>query len=448
MKIPDIPPNPKEVLQKKENVKKFPDYIINNEIRKFVEKANTEYLYWDEIKYKDIPKNIDLELLWAIIKFIRHIDTKRIKISDVKKFYFGYKITDNILQKLHEFDLNLGGPLKDESLVPKDERAKSLISSTMEEAIASSILEGAVTTRKEAKEMLRKGREPKTIAEKMVLNNYLTMQQILKLKDRKLTPDILLDIHKSMTNGTLEDLKSEGRFRDSNDVNVQDSMTGEIAYVPPDFKLIPKLLEDFCDFANKDSSKTFIHPVVKACILHFLMGYIHPFDDGNGRTARAIFYWYVLSKGYWLFQYMSISRKIRVSPAQYARAYLYTENDENDLTYFINYKIKIIDSALKDLDEYMTRQKQEKEKIYKYLKVEGMDLNSRQIDIIKRFSKNPRETMTVNEVINMFDVVYETARTDLLSLVEAGLLDKATVGKKKLLFLRSDNFEEILNKKK
>ena len=296
--------------------------------------------------------------------------------------------------------------------------------------------------------MLRKGREPKTIAEKMVLNNYLTMQQILKLKDRNLTPDILLDIHKSMTNGTLEDLKSEGRFRDSNDVNVQDSMTGEIAYVPPDFKLIPKLLEDFCDFANKDSSKTFIHPVVKACILHFLMGYIHPFDDGNGRTARAIFYWYVLSKGYWLFQYMSISRKIRVSPAQYARAYLYTENDENDLTYFINYKIKIIDSALKDLDEYMTRQKQEKEKIYKYLKVEGMDLNSRQIDIIKRFSKNPRETMTVNEVINMFDVVYETARTDLLSLVEAGLLDKATVGKKKLLFLRSDNFEEILNKKK
>src|SRR6201999_3882984 len=100
-------------------------------------------------------------------------------------------------------------------------------------------------------------------------------------------------------------------------------------YVPPDFNLLEELIERFCDFANSTNDTDFVHPIIREIILHFLIGYIHPFADGNGRTARALFYWYLLTKGYWLIEYMSVSRIILASKAQYARAYQHTEKDEN-----------------------------------------------------------------------------------------------------------------------
>jgi len=447
VKIPDKPPNPKKYdsVKKKEH---FSKYLLNKEFYNLVQKINDKYLYWDEIKYQDIPKDIDLEIFWFAIKFIRKLKSKKIQINKQEKFEFGYTILDRIQKKLHEFDLNLAGPLNDKSILPKDEREKSLkINSSMEEAIASSILEGALTTRKDAKEMLRKGKDPKTIHEQMVLNNYETMKYVLNLKDTTLTPDIILTMHKKMTNGTLDNQKYEGRFRDSNEFKLMDGMTGEIGYTPPDFKLIPDLINEYCKFANHESDENFIHPIIKACILHFFMGYIHPFIDGNGRTARSLFYWYVLSKGYWLFQYISISRKIKDSPAQYARAYLHTEKDENDLTYFINYHIKIIDEALCDLQSYMEKQSTEKEQIMRLIQLKGYELNTRQMEVIKRFNRHPNESITINEIQTMFDVVYETARSDLIDLVEKGFLEKGIIGKKKLVFVKSDKFDKIMKEK-
>ncbi len=444
MKIPEDPPNVKNINSNKQKRELLSEYLLNKEFLNFVEKVNDKYLYWDEIKYQNIPKRIDLEIAWLAIRFIRNFELKNIKISKTKNFTFKYTVLDKIQKKLHEFDLNLAGPLEDKSILPKEERAKSLISSTMEEAIASSILEGALTTRKDAKEMLRKGKTPKTIHEKMVLNNYETMKYVLNLRNTELSPDIISTIHKKMTHGTLEDQKYEGKFRDSNEFKLMDGLTGEIGYTPPDFKLLPELINDYCKFANNDSNGNFIHPIIKACILHFLMGYIHPFADGNGRTARSIFYWYVLSKGYWLFEYLSISRKIKDSPAQYARAYLHTEKDHNDLTYFINYHIKIIDEALDDLKSYMKKQISEKERITKIIQLKGYELNTRQMEVIKRINKHPNESITINEIMRMFDVVYETARSDLLDLAKKGFLEKAVIGKKKLLFVKSDEFEKIM----
>lgn len=52
--------------------------------------------------------------------------------------------------------------------------------------------------------------------------------------------------------------------------------------------------------------------------LHFMLGYEHPFVDGNGRVARAMFDWAMLRNGYWLFEFISVSRIIRQAPAKYA----------------------------------------------------------------------------------------------------------------------------------
>ena len=439
MKIPEKPP---EITG--ENIIEALDYLKNEKFNQLIKDANDKYLYWSEFKYRVSFDEIEPEILWRLVKLNRNLSAEKIKISDVEGFEYKYNLTPNTQQKLHEFDLNLGGRLGGEEIIPDSDKNRYLISSIMEEAIASSQLEGAATTRKDAKIMLRQERKPKNKSEQMILNNYHTIRKLKDLqKDQKLTKELILEIHSSITRDTLDNPNQEGQFRESNDIAVISS-TGEVVYVPPDYKHLEKIMKGFCAFANETNDKRFIHPIVRAIILHFLIGYIHPFVDGNGRTARAIFYWYLLKEGYWLIEYMSISRMIIKSPSQYARAYLFSEYDENDLTYFINYHIKTTDLAFKNLKEYINRKIHEKNELYDFRKIKN--INERQIIVLKLLSDDPKFTLTIKEIQNRFDTAYQTARTDAMGLEKYGFIKKHIIGKKKLIYYRSENFNEILSK--
>jgi len=426
------------------SVAEFGKYIHRDDVREFVIHANDRYLYWDQVIYRPKPEDISYELLWGLIKTFRDYD--KIIIREIEDFTFHYSRTDYILQKLHEFDMNMGGQISG-SIIPEDDKEKYLISSLMEEAIASSQLEGAATTREVAKEMLRKGLKPKDHSQKMIVNNYRTIKRIVELKDEPLSVDMILDIHASMTKDTLEDSDDEGRFRKSNDIIVIDESSGKTLHTPPDYNLIPKLIDNLCDFANSNSKARFMHPIIKASFLHFLIGYIHPFIDGNGRTARAIFYWYLVHHNYWLIEFMTISRVIKKVPSQYKRAYLYTEMDDNDVTYFLYYQIKMMEQSLKDLRKYINRQiKKQRTGIFDKL-LRMSEINLRQAHLLMKFIEKPYYKMTIHEVENRFNVVYQTARTDLIGLVEKGFLVSSTGPHKKLTYTRSEGFNDVLDQR-
>lgn len=435
MKNPERPPRRKIIS---DELKCVENPVIDTLIRD----ANESYLYWSEFKYKTGSIDIDPEILWGIVKLFRDSNAERIKISDRPDFEFKFNLTSDILQQLHEFDLHFVGKPPGEEIIPSENKNQYLISSIMEEAIASSQIEGAVTSRKVAKEMLREERKPKNKSEQMILNNYNTIKKIKDYKEKELTKELLKEIHSSITKDTLSDPKEEGFFRKSNDIIVVDQ-DGEISYIPPDHKHLEKILNDFCIFANETNPKRFIHPIIRAAILHFLIGYIHPFTDGNGRTARAVFYWYLLKKGYWLIEYLSISRMIIKSRGQYSKAYLFSELDENDLTYFIIYQLKTLELAFDSLKEYINRKIQEKRRLHDFGKIK--DINDRQIIILKLLSDDPELSITIKEIQNRFNTVYQTARTDLMGLEKSRLIQKRTIGKKKLIYHRSENFNEILS---
>jgi Fic family protein len=438
MKIPESPPKISH-----NEIGNALKYLKNDPYDRLIKEAINKYLYWSEFKYKAGFDAIGPEVLWAFIKINRNLSAEKIKISDITGFEFKYNLTTYIQQKLHEFDLNLGGRLGSEEIIPSSDKNRYLISSIMEEAIASSQLEGAATTRKEAKKMLRQERKPKNKSEQMILNNYNTIKKLNELKGEKLTKELILEIHSSIMKDTLNDPGMEGQFRKSNDIVVVSS-SGEVVYIPPVFEHLEEIMRDFCIFANGSNEKRFFHPIIRATILHFLIGYIHPFTDGNGRTARAIFYWYLLKEGYWLIEYMSISRMIVKSRAQYARSYLYSELDENDLTYFINYQLKTMGLAFDSLKEYINRKIMEKRELYDLKKIKG--INDRQIFILKLLSDEPEFTFTIKEIQNRFNTAYQTARTDIISLEKYGLIKENIIGKKKLMYYRSENFDAILSK--
>ena len=240
------------------------------EILKEITEYNKRYLYWSELKHRIKPE-ANRKPIWVIMKLLR---SERYEIIPFKSIKMKYSTLSEFNKKLHEFDKYLAGNIETQTKTLGLQK-KYIISTLMEEAIASSTIEGAATTRKVAKTMLRERRKPKTKSEKMIANNYETMQFILTQKNKKLTPELLLEIQKRITKGTLEDPKDEGRFRDNNEIIVgHNTNPNIILHTPPEYKKIPKFIEEFCKFANEDS-KEFIHPIFKGIVLHFLLCYIH-----------------------------------------------------------------------------------------------------------------------------------------------------------------------------
>jgi Fic family protein len=399
-----------------------------------------EYLYWDKIKYK--AKDIKPLELWAAVKFFRYVRRKTIKFNDIK---FHFVVTDYIQKSLHQFDMHIGGTLGSNIGIAETDKTKFIISSLTEEAISSSQMEGANTTRLKAKEMIQKEKKPKDKSEYMIFNNFITMKHIVQHKNEDLTIENLLYIHKLITNNTLEDSNSEGQFRNNDDVYVIDHNKSEVVHTPPRQHELKKLINDLCKFFNTDT-KEFIHPIIKGCIIHFMIGWIHPFTDGNGRTARALFYWYMLKNGYWLTEYLSISRIIKDSKYQYEKAYLYTEIDENDLTYFITYHIKTMEKAFEALKSFISRKQKEVFQAAMFMKIPGV--NDRMAQIIKLINEDPDRILNAKEIQGRFNVSNFTARTDLKSLVALGFLELIQVNKQKQNFIKSPTFHNVLRKYK
>ena len=223
-----------------------------------------------------------------------------------------------------------------------------------------------------------------------------------------------------------------GKLRISDDIYVGDERDATIIHVPPKAKELAERLQNICNFANAEHDSVFLHPVIRAIILHFLLAYDHPFEDGNGRTARALFYWSMLKQGYWTMEFISISRILKAAPAKYTRAYLYTETDDNDVTYFIVHQLEVINRAINDLLSYLQRKANEIKTVEQLIK-KSPDLrrllNYRQIALINRALKRPESIFYVESHRGAHNVTYDTARTDLLKLVKLGLLEKTKIGK-------------------
>ena len=426
-------------LIKEQSQQKAIEIVRRDDARQLISEANDNYWYWSDVKYMSRLSDISANDLWAAIKFSRYAQSRVIW----KKYGLTLFITNKMQQQCHYFDMNFGGTWGSSSVIPNENRTQYLISSLMEEAISSSQMEGASTTRKVAKEMLRKKISPRSRSEQMIFNNYTSIRFITEHKDEDLSPELLLHIHSLMAHQTLESSDDEGRFRTSDDIVVGNDITGEIVHTPPTYTEIPLFVDELCKFANNDNDDNFIHPIIKAIIIHFMVAYVHPFVDGNGRTARALFYWYMLKKGYWLTEYLSISRVIYRSKTSYEKSYLYTESDGGDMGYFITYNLRVLELAFKELQSYISRKIAQRQENTNYIINNGV--NERQAAIMTLFRDNPQMAITVKEVENRFGISQPTARLDLEGLVERGFLTKVPVNKVKSNYVKSEQFDSLIS---
>lgn len=420
----------------------------SKEIQEILSKAQKEYVYWDKFKYYPFPKNITPEEAWAFLKISSRLSGEKTPIKSTTGETFIYNITKSLYQKLNFIDTHGAGLLKSFRDKPSSAQAsKYIISSLTEEAIASSQIEGANTTHKVAKEMILSQRKPRNRSEQMIVNNYLAMQRIAELKDLDLTEQMLLDLQKILTDQTIDDHSIIGRFRsDEDDIVVHDPITGEIAHIPPKQKIMLSELKKLIEYANKpeEDEEEFTHPVIKATILHFWFAYLHPFVDGNGRSSRAIFYWYLLKNNYWLIEYISVSRAIKQSRKSYDNAFLYSENDDSDMTYFLLYIAETFKKSIIQFMEHFEKKMQEAIELKKATSLLEK-FNDRQVILLKYFITHSDEYTDVITHQNKHGISRPSAYNDLRFLVQKGYLTETRKSKRLVYMPNISKIKEILN---
>lgn len=425
----------------------FKKSIDSEELRALIKHADKEYAYWEKFRHYNIPKNFTPEEAWSFLKFSRNSNIEKTPVRNDKKKTFKFNITKNMFKKVSHIDSNTSGFMTSDYNKPTEtQKSKLIISGLTEEAIASSQIEGASTSRKVAKEMLLTKRKARTRDEQMIINNYQVMQRLLDWKNLDLSKEMLLDIQKNITIDTLDNEADSGKFREDEDnIHVVNKLTGEIVFSPPNAKFVSEELDRLVKYANTaETEDEFIHPVIKASILHFWIAYLHPFVDGNGRTARAIFYWYMLRNNYWMFQYLSVSRIIKKSKTQYDNSYLYTEYDDNDMTYFLSYSLKAIMLSIQEfINHYVI--KLEKEQALQKIVGKLGEFNERQVDALQDLFTNKAKVLELSSYIAKYRISYETGRSDLTFLVNKNLLDKIKTGKKFVYIPKTIEIKTLLD---
>lgn len=412
------------------------DIIVDDSLKEIIVDINNSYSYWSEIKYRAV-QGLAPEELWRLVKAIRK--QTEINVWDFDDIHFS--LTNSMQRECHVFDMNFGGSWGASQIFPDDRSTRELylVSSVMEEAIASSQMEGASTTREAAKEMLRRNFSPRDKSQQMILNNFNTINFIRAHSQEDLTPDLVMTVHRMMTENALDIRDAAGRLRRREEnIVVGNGVTGETVHTPPSADCLPVFLEKLCGYFNDRNPKIFIHPIIRGIIIHYLIGYYHPFADGNGRTARALFYWYMMRSNYWLIQYLSISRIIRGSKKAYEKAFLYSETDNNDIGYFINYNLNVLYKAFDALSKYILRKRNEKRKAEKLMHLG--DISARESIILNMYVENPDLVLVSTDLTSRFGVSPNTAKSDLKDLTQKEYLKEINLNGRTKGYIRSEKF--------
>ena len=425
MRLPETAPTVMELLRDEDLVRDLPR-ILGRTTGPLVD---GRYMHWDSLRRRTPPEGLSHREWWLSVAFSRQTTLRSLPLRASDGRSFRYSLPDPVLEMLHWIDQHAAGELVvSEAIKDPGDRQRYLVNSLIEESITSSQLEGASATRRVAKEMLRSGRPPRDRGELMIANNYRAMTSLHDLSTQPLTPEVVFQLHRILTEGTLDDPDAAGRLQrpDEDRVHVE-AGDGTITHRPPPAGELPGRLDAMCRFANREDGG-WMHPVVRAILLHLWLAYDHPFEDGNGRTARALFYREMLASGYWLFEYVSISRLLLRAPAEYGRSFLYTETDSFDATYFVLYHLRILRRAIEELQNYLARKMAELRETLSLLR--RADLNHRQIALLSNALKHDGAAYTVHSHAESHRVTRQSARTDLLELEQRGLLERVVVGRR------------------
>jgi Fic family protein len=402
------------------------------------------YLPFDELRYRWSP-GLDSNLCWALVKKARTAQYSSL-VPLGEPIQWGRFVLTPLAQKaVSAVDRQATTAALEYMTGQIGERAhfSYLLNDLIEdEAISSSQLEGAATTTRVAKDMLKRKRLPRTPDERMVIGNYKMMNFAWEKRYEPLSIELITAMHCVGVEGIDDPQYSPGALRFNDDVVVQDGEGNTVHAPPPAAGLASRLqvLSKWINQSHGDPDQVdYLHPLIKGIALHFALGYEHPFRDGNGRVARALFYWFMFKNDFSAFRYIAISLLLRNGPVKYGRSYLNTEADDLDLTYFIDFQCSVIVRAVSAFTEAYRKSLAYTESFDRWLLASGFfdRLTEKQRAVYQVAKSGMAKEFTAVNVKENLDCSYNTASATLNGLVELKVFEKRKVGREWVFFLRA-----------
>ncbi len=392
-------------------------YISLNDIKYRLEKLGYKKSDWEEIR----KKIQDCRKLNSVPLFLNAIE---------KKFWFFP--SDCIQKKISQIE-HLGNKIFERIESQNSLKNEFLGNAAIEEAITSAIYEGANSTRAKAKELIALGNAPKNKDEWMLVNNYKAMEWIKKNSSLEVNSDLILSIHEIVTTNTLEgdDINFQGKFRNDK------VFVGKHQGI--DHTKIDLALEEAINFSIKN--RRYLHGLIKGILLHYFIGYIHPFFDGNGRTARTLFYFECIKEDLNFVELLSISAYLKRGKAnKYERSFDLVKENDLDVTYFIDYCLDSLIEAINQVEKKVDYL------IYIPILSKDYNLNSNQILLLQRLALNKYRSVTAVDHARTIKRTREIARRELKDLLNKKLLREEKKGKQLVYFVESKYLKETVLK--
>ncbi len=389
-------------------------------IRQFTDR----YLTREEIAYR-LPVSLPISEFWPVIDRARRDISIELPLKTQDGEYFRFVMNSSITEQC-----NAVASMARKSYLLDTLPPEIMEDATIDEAVWSSVIEGAFTSRAEAAKIIRQDKAPANRSEQMIKNNYRAMLYVLEHLEEPISAKTLTDIAKLVT-----DNASDEPVRGFRTVQVYVTGREGVVYTPPSAEQVPRLMNDLLDFIQNSD----LHPLFKACIAHFYFVYVHPFTDGNGRTARALSYMMLLRSGYDFFRFFSVSGIIAEERNRYYKSMRNVEASGDDMTYFIDYYSAMLARSTDKIEKQLIRHVLT-ENILSGLEKE-QKLNDRQMKGARWLLENAFDHVTVDAWKKKFRTATETARLDLLQLCDAGILERKMDGRKAVFKLQMDRLQ-------
>lgn len=388
------------------------------------------YLTPAEIKYRLKQQGLK-EAEWSSLSkqilATRKAGSITLFFNSIKPKFWFYP-ADVIHRKINEIE-TLGKDLYEKINKNAAFKNEFLFDSAIEEAITSAIYEGAHSTRAQAEQLIASGERPKNKDEWMLINNFKAMKWVKNNQQKSLTKDAILNLHRIVTENTLE----------GDDANFQGKFRNDKVFVGPHEGIDPSTIEH----AIKEmiqlitDNPRYFHPLLKGILIHYFMGYIHPFFDGNGRTARALFYFKSIRNHLNYVELLSVSAYLRIHGKQYENSFVKVKENEYDLTYFIDFCLDSMASALKEVSR----------KVSYLLRMTDLavrfDLSQTQVGLIQRMALHKFRTIDIEEYAQQISKSREFARQELKGLLDHNLVFEIKMSKKLVYKVNAEKLKEL-----
>lgn len=388
-------------------------------MEQLIQQFMDRYLTREEIAYR-LPVSLPITKFWPMMDKARKDASIVLPLKTQDGDFFRFVVNSTI-----ETQCDAVAAMARRSYLLDTLPPEIVEEATIDEAVWSSVIEGAFTSRAEAAKIIRQDKLPANKSEQMIKNNYQAMLYVLEHLEEPITAQTLIDIAGIVTRNASDEVVDGFR-------TVPVYVTGRegVIYTPPAADQVPGMMDDLLNFIQNSE----LHPLFKACIAHFYFVYVHPFTDGNGRTARALSYMMLLRTGYDFFRYFSVSGLIAEERNSYYKSMRYVEASGDDMTYFVDYYSAMLARSVDRMEKHLLRHVLADKTMHE-LEVSGL-LNDRQMKGARWLLEGDAGSVTVEVWKKKYKTATETARQDLLLLCEAGILERTLDGRKAVFVVR------------